>query len=503
MKKTKRSLSAVLAALILLSSVSCSDTGSSDVESTSNETTVNAAETEQVTETEEETKKYLDDLPDTLKFDDQTVSFLASYTSTSIALLEEDDATEVVNDAVYNRNLVISERLGVNIEIARGATTGYGEFNSVVTNAVAAGTDEFDVLCGHTRFNISLASQGVLKNLDNINYLDLSKPYWSRGYNDNISYDNIHYWATGDLSIQYISYIYAMFVNSAMWSNHYSDTDIYTLVKEGKWTLDKLSEFASDVYVDLNGDGTVDNGDSFGVIMQKGHVLNGMAFAANVVYTSYDDNGIPYVSVNNEHTINVFNKLHNLFYNNTGAKMLENSEFDTQSVEMFTSGRLLFCPNTIEFAGNEKIREMEDNFYIIPMPKYDENQENYRSNQYDGVPIYGVPITAADSKLDAIGATLEAMCSLSSQTVIPVYYDKALKNKYSRDAETAEMIDIIHDSVTSDFSFAWGDSVGSIYNLFYDNIQGESLESKLKSNEKLSKKAMSKLLEKLDQYTGN
>lgn len=501
MKKSMRSVSAVLAGLILLSSVSCSENSASD--ETASETVSNAAETYEETAVEEETKKYLDDLPETLNFDDQTISFLASYTSTSIALLEEDDQTEVVNDAVYNRNLLISERLGVNIEIARGATTGYGEFNSVVTNAVAAGTNEFDVLCGHTRFNINLASQGVLKNLDNINYLDLSKSYWSQGYNENISYNNIHYWATGDLSVQYISYIYAMFVNTPLWNNHYSDTDIYTLVKEGKWTLDKLSEYAANVYIDLNGDGTVDNEDSFGVIMQKGHVLNGMAFAANVVYTSYDENGVPYVSVNNEHTINVFNKLHNLFYNNTGAKMLENSEFDTQSVEMFTSGRLLFCPNIIEFAGNEKIREMEDNFYIIPMPKYDEAQENYRSNQYDGVPIYGVPITEAESKLDAVGATLEAMCSLSSQNVIPVYYDKVLKNKYSRDAETAEMIDIIHDSVTSDFSFAWGDSMGNIYNIFYDNIQSESLESKLKSNEKICKRAMSKLLESLDKYTGN
>lgn len=47
-------------------------------------------------ETEEETKKYLDDIPDNVKFDGDTVSFLASFTSSSIALLDNDDATEVV-----------------------------------------------------------------------------------------------------------------------------------------------------------------------------------------------------------------------------------------------------------------------------------------------------------------------------------------------------------------------------------------------------------------------
>ena len=99
-----------------------------------------------------------------------------------------------------------------------------------------------------------------------------------------------------------------MFVNSAMWNDHYSDTDIYSVVKEGKWTLDKLAEYAENVYVDVNGNGEVDNDDSFGVVMQKGHVLNGMAFAANVVYTSYDENGTPYISVNNEHCYGTIDK---------------------------------------------------------------------------------------------------------------------------------------------------------------------------------------------------
>ena len=157
MKKSTRIFSAVLAGLLLMSAVSCSS--GTDSKETSKETAGGQTSGETTAETEEETKKYLDDIPDNVKFDGDTVSFLASFTSSSIALLDNDDPTEVVNDAVYNRNLIIGERLGVNIEIARGATTGYGEFNSVVTNAVAAGTEEFDVLCGHTRFNINLASQ--------------------------------------------------------------------------------------------------------------------------------------------------------------------------------------------------------------------------------------------------------------------------------------------------------------------------------------------------------
>ncbi len=66
MKKSMRSVSAVLAGLILLSSVSCSENSASD--ETASETVSNAAETYEETAVEEETKKYLDDLPETLNF---------------------------------------------------------------------------------------------------------------------------------------------------------------------------------------------------------------------------------------------------------------------------------------------------------------------------------------------------------------------------------------------------------------------------------------------------
>ena len=87
---------------------------------------------------------------------------------------------------------------------------------------------------------------------------------------------------------------------------------------------------------------------------------------------------------------------------------------------------------------------------------------------------------------------------MTSKIVIPAYYDLALKNKYSRDATTAQMIDMIHDSITADFCFYWGDSVGSLMDIFYNNIQNDEFASTLKKNEKVWAKTLSKLIAKLE-----
>ncbi|MHB1154576.1 MAG: hypothetical protein ACYCWE_03285 [Eubacteriales bacterium] len=482
----------VLALCILFPLSACSDSADASENNNLTDSDTLVPETEDL---------YPDDLEDGLVFNGEQIRFISAVEKLSIAITEEDDTGDVVNDAVWKRNQALEERLKVKIILVD--VVGFDKFNSVFGLSVNAGADDYDVAVGHTRFNISLAAEGYLKNLNNVQYLDFTKNYWSSLYMDNISYKNIEYWSTGDLTISFIAYIYAMFVNASMWTNYNGDTNIYDIVTAGDWTLDALNEYSSAGYSDINGNGKSDEEDSLGLVMQKGHVLNGMFFASGVEYTTTDSEGVMSVTLENEHTINVFDKLHSLLYDKNYNMVLANEKFDAASTKMFVENRLLFCPQTFGFCQNTSIRAMEDDFYVIPLPKYDDSQENYRTNQYDGVPIYGIPITAPAEKTPVIGAALEAMCSMSSSMVIPVYYDIALKNKYSRDERTAEMLDLIHDSVTADFSFAWGDTIGGVMNIFYDNIQKTSITSTLAQNTKRWATKMNELVVKLEENINN
>jgi hypothetical protein len=484
----KRIVSAALIAVMVFGISACADSKKNSTDTTSAET---VAETVDL---------YPDDMADTMDYGGQEIRFITAVEKRSIDIDEaENDTGDIINEAIWKRNQAIESRLNVDIILSKQA--GMTELTGAVGTFVQANSDDYDVVVAHARFNIQLASSGYMKNLDNMNYLDFTKSYWSKMYMDEIAYKDIHYWSTGDITLSYIAYIYCMYVNSSLWNDLYKDKTIYDVVNAGNWTLDSLKEFSSGSYQDVNGDSVADENDIFGFAMQQGHVLNGMAFASGVDYSTRDNDGNITITVNNEHTIDVFNKLYNLFYDSGNATLIiPNDKYDNTALTMFVENRLLFFPTTIGTSENEKMRGMETDYFIIPMPKFDEAQSKYIVNQYDGVPLYGIPITAGLDHLDGISATMEAMASMSSSMVTPVYYDLALKNKYSRDEQSAAMLDLIHDSITTDFAFTWGDQVGGMYNLFYDNIKNTKFSSIIAKQEKAWNKNLTKLLDNLEKY---
>lgn len=496
---TKRFLCIILSALLTVSAVSCAN--SSTPEETTQQNTANPTADVTAPEEEETEKLYLDNLPETMDYGGEEICIVAAYEDKSITLGEDDDVGDVVNDAYWKRNTGLETRMNVKIELAGGASTGYGEFNGTVNRAIQAGSTEYDLLCGHTRFNVSCAANGYLLDMNDgifTDIIDLSQPYWSTFYIENLTYKNLLYWITGDVSHNFVGYIYGMFVNGTVWENLYPGQNVYDYVFEGTWTLDKLNQLCDGSYQDLNANGLIDNSDVLGVIMQKGHTLNGMFAACDTEYTNWDPNGDLVITLASEHTVDTFNKLHNLFYNTTYGLMLSNDEFGDVSKAMFSEDRVLFCPQEISFASDDKIRDMQSDFSIIPLPKFDEQQERYCVNQYDGIPIYGFPTTVVPEQYEMLANFLEAFCSMTSQYVIPAYYDLALKNKYSRDQTTAQMIDLIHENITGDFGFYWGDSLGGLMNIFYDNIDKDEIASTMASKQKTWDKALNRLIGKLE-----
>ena len=89
----------------------------------------------------------------------------------------------------------------------------------------------------------------------------------------------------------------------------------------------------------------------------------------------------------------------------------------------------------------EKLRDMKEEYGILPMPKFDEKQDQYYSIANDNFSLIAVPTTVKNPALT--GAFLELMGEYSYKIVTPKYYEVAMKGKYLRDDESCQMFDII------------------------------------------------------------
>jgi len=133
---------------------------------------------------------------------------------------------------------------------------------------------------------------------------------------------------------------------------------------------------------------------------------------------------------------------------------------------------------------NAKMFRTEDvTFGILPIPKYDEAQEQYLApvTTY-GTDCISIPKIASDLERTAI--IIEALSCESKYTVQPAYYEATLKGKTAKDVESTEMLDLMFANRTFDlgYMYNWGGSYSAIYNLTKTN--STSIASTLQSIQK-------------------
>jgi len=446
----------------------------------------------------------LDHLPD-LDFEGTSVKFAVAegnngtFTERSIRVEEENGNS--VDSQILARNAGIQERLNVNIELA--LITGYKDLTSTINASLAAGDTDYDVIGGYQYFDINLATKGYLLDLNKLdmygaNYIDFDADYWAKSYNDNLQYQNIRYWITGDLSLRYTGGAYCTFVNTRLYNEYLSERygNIYDFVRDGKWTMDALMEMSKLIYGDLNTNEKVDDTDRVGFALELQDSTNGFAIAADVKFSVTNPDGSVTLTFGDDKTVSFMNKLYRLVYENN-TLIPANSDSQT-TMNLFASGNLGFCCTKVHMA-EVYLRQMEDDYYIIPFPKFDEKQADYKGTVHDGVTIFGINYALDDFQVQASAATLELMAAETLRIVTPEYYDNSMKYKYTRDDDAADMIDIIRNSVTTDFVFAWSSTVG-LGSWIRGNIT-PSVSSTIKKSRGNWETALTKLIEDLEMAT--
>lgn len=432
---------------------------------------------------------YVCEIPSDVKFDGETFT-IAIYENSSVNnhMVVDEENGDTQNDAMYKRQRLTEERFGITLNEAV-----FDDNASKFRAPILAGDREYDIANIRCTDALSFWQEELIIPTSELPYIDLEKGYWNKSFNESLTLSGQQYIAIGDMLTSTHDLTYALTFNKKL-AEDYKVGDIYSLVREGKWTFDSMLGMMKTATNDLNGDTNMDENDCYGYASHPKQVLPDFWIAAGEMSVKKDDDGIPYLAAGEERFISVFNKIFDITY---GAKTYyKPSDVDLYDVpesciKLFRDNQLLFMDASFYYV--QQLRSMETDFGIIPYPKYDENQDRYYSRvSYYNAPI--VPVT--NQNLELTGAVLEYFNYASSQTVIPAYYDVVLYGKVIRDEESRDMLDIIFDSRVVDI----GDTTlcgairdGIFFSMF--NSEDNNLASKIPNMQTVVDEFVSKIPE--------
>ena len=417
----------------------------------------------------------------------------------------EELTGDVIDDAVYNRNTSVEERL--NIKVVEGRVGDYGSNGTWMQKAVLAGEDAYDLACSHVVNISTLVLKGIFQNWYDVPYVDFEKPWWARSNIEDLTYHGVAILAIGDFALSAIGRTYCMFFNRQQ-AESYNITNVYETVQDGVWTIDKLSSWTQDIYTDLNANDKRDADDFYGFATGVASNIGAYLWAFdNPVCRKNADGDIEFV-IHTEKMNSICETLYKIMWENTGTYYNKNHVSTVDSSGAHVGGRDLFMVGRAVFANGyldqaiDFFREMEDDYGIIPYPKWDESQKDYRSLVDGNHAALAIPMTTMD--MERAGIIIEALNAETYKSVVPLYIETALKVKYARDNESVQVIDDLLANRFFDFGYVYDGWKGASFWLegLIQNKKTDFESHYAKNGEKVAKH-YAEVLEIFDGYADN
>ncbi|MCL2815146.1 MAG: hypothetical protein FWD23_11155 [Oscillospiraceae bacterium] len=434
-----------------------------------------------------------DNLPSDLNFNGETFRIWGRevdnvFYDTEWEFVEEITG-EVFKDSMHARELAVAGRLNINIEKTLTTASYQNAYKSV-----KAGDDAFDLLFANAYDVAAHGLEGIYLNLAQFPYIDYDMPWWPDTIMKDVTINGKTYFVTGDITPSVLGYMNCIFFNKNIAAD-YEISGLYDLVLSGKWTFDAYSKAAKGLYKDLNGNGIVDEEDQFGVTTSDYYDVYFSAFEIPITITNPD--GSLSLALG-EKFYSAYEKLRDFSMSEDGLPQAISNKGETvnygNDVQFFTQGKILFFGGLVRFSNY--FRSMENDYGILTVPKWDENQKDYHTTSHANYSLVSVPVTIPDSRRDMIGVVMEALASEGYRTTTPAYFDSTLKNKYSRDEESLKVLDILKKGLEFQPVMIYYKNMGDILHLFryacYPQAQYESMVSFYEKNTPAFQKAIDK-----------
>ena len=376
----------------------------------------------------------------------------------------DTEKPDTLQTAIFKRNADLQQKLNVVINFISNTKNDGPGMNELLLAEFKSGSGSYHIVSQYAAYTGTMQNISGFMNLNNdqLYNMHLEKGYWNQSFiNEATAYGKL-FVAVGDVNRSVYDRCHVVFFNKAEASERLGNFDeLYQMVLSGDWTYDMFYEMVSEIHED---NGTAEEEDDFyGVAsIHNSEAFDGFLYAFGGKLTQDDGTGkrVLVTDSNFTKTNNVFDKVSE-FWAADGAKTFGSSQ---ANFDFFCGGQALFDIDVVYHyaSGLQQMKDMEDGFGVLPMPKLDTDQEDYYTGVQDA---HNSMAVLWHNRFDygMISAVLETFCELSYNNVRPLYIEKIVKGQ-TLDKNSAEVFDICISGARWDFADIYANATGNVRN---------------------------------------
>ena len=464
-------------------------------------------------DSERETNDYSEDtftLPDTyievgenVDFEGQELNIIVRDYKPLMREWYKDVPEDEVDEVIAYRNEHVAAMIDVKITYTLAGSSDYEDCLNTFTTAIMEDVDNgfhyYDIVANYAYASANVMVRDYLANLaDNevFPYFDFTLPCWNQAIVSTTLCNDKLYYITGDLNLSTFDKSMVVFVNKELYNDRKDASDpedLQDVALDGLWDYEDLYKWTS-VYEDTNSDGTNSHDDLHGINAYYGSIpVDAMPYAWDLEYLVEEADGShSYNVIGNTKIATAVDMAKALFHgvtdsDQTGAQGVANWNWTgacslggySEPVTHFATERSVFLLHLLYCTADDNVmlREMSSEFGLLPMPKYDEDQENYGTTSHDAYTLVTV-IDHWDIKGEAISAYLQVSYEESYIDVRGYYINEIVKQKYFGMTDTLEksqdIFDIIADNVEFTFISVYAPQLNAILYSCWREVVTES-----------------------------
>ena len=433
----KIKLTALVLALLMAATVfvSCGDTKTTDGK------TESSSVSENIDPEIASIDSYVADIAASANFDGSSFTYIGRQGDNFTE--EKEETGNLLSDAIYKRQRELEDAFG--LTWTNVITTDGEDTQNKVIDDTLAGVGSYDLVYGAIiTVGQPLMMNRAIMSVNDFTTVDLTQDWWISTLEEDFSICNKLYLLTGDIVTNHFSDGGCVLFNKQV-ADDFNIPDLYQIVKDGEWTVDKMFEIASVVSPTTSSDGIYRYG-----FTDHRAVGFDLLFANGMSITSFDDEGAPTIPTTLPADLSDFaDKISKTLGDDTlvctarvrGTNAEDSSEkYGVEdAIDMFVNGNVLFWFDSTSTVS--ELREKDVEFGVLPDPKGNASLE-YRTYAQSGMggAVY-VPKTVKD--VEMVDVVVETMAALSRKYLKPAFYTKMLQGRSTYDSESREMLDII------------------------------------------------------------